>query len=165
MKIVKPITNPTATNEKKLCGCGNVVLCKGMCNACYKYHRYHSLKNAPTEEKKNCECGNVATCKGMCNACYQKSRTCECGKVACAKGMCSSCYVKSRYKLDIDYAPIYKKVLSEVKKGSTISAALKFLKINKFEFYSNITAQQKREINEFKIIYSSPRNPFFEDLD
>jgi len=143
MKTEKPIIKQTVTNEKKLCGCGNVVLCKGMCNACYKYHRYHSFKTPKNEASENCECG----------------------KAASTKGMCPTCYNNSRYKLDIDYTPTYKKVLAEVKKGSTITAALKFLKIYKKEFYVNITAQQKREINECKIIYNTPINSFFEDLD
>lgn len=178
MKIEKPITEPTVTKEKKLCGCGKVAICKGMCNACYKNQRYHLLKTASAEGNKLCECGKVAICKGMCNNCYKNQRyhslnppknkvseTCVCGKVAFCKGMCQACYDNSRYKWDIDYTPIYRKVLGEVKKGSTISAALKFLKIEKKEFYVNITAQQKREINECKIIYNTPINSFFEDLD
>lgn len=181
MKIEKPITKPTVTKEKKLCGCGKVAICKGMCNNCYSYQRYHSLKNAPTEGKKLCECGKPAVIKNMCQSCYQNQRyhllknpkipkvkeikTCKCGKVMVGKGMCRACYNNSFYKLDIDYTPTYRKVLGEVKKGSTISAALKFLNLNKNDFYSNITDQQKREINECKIIYNTPINSFFEDFD
>ena len=59
---------------------------------------------------------------------------------------------KPKEKKVVDFNPIYKKVLEQVKKGNTIEFSCKSLNVNRTKFYKNITPIQKKEINSYKII-------------
>jgi hypothetical protein len=157
--------------KKQLCSeCGKESRCKGLCGSCY-YKQYrmtpkgkeqmklynetkgkearerYIVKNrkdkSPKPPKVKCECGQMSVTKGYCVKCYQKYYQRK--KNGFKGGKRGG---KSKYNSD----DMFKKVLSEVKRGSTIRKACKNADIDNSTFYRIINSAQKAELRAYKSI-------------
>lgn len=145
--------------------------CKGLCQACYS-RAYRKTESGYEQMRRyNLTLGKAAQKKYReKNRFFKPPKApkppkktypsiCKCGGVPLCKGLCSSCYQKQKYaakhptdQTKIDFLPIFKKVLEDVKNGGTIIHSLSVLKYSSRSFYNNMSPQQKHELHAYKIV-------------
>lgn len=151
-----------------MCGAADI-FCKGKCQACYSKMLRNTEKGKSAMKMYNLTKGRDATKR------YRERQKllkppkppkpyCECGAPSVAKGLCHRCYCRYYQRRKYKYKPrskvsnvvdsedLFLRVLTEVKKGFTISGACRKLKIDRGKLYHVITPLQKSELNAYKSI-------------
>lgn len=148
--------------------CGKIgTHCRGLCAACYtrwsrtkpevqaKVKLYNDTRGKEIQARYRAK-------KNINKPPKPLKLICDCGKPVRSKGLCVNCYQKHYYRqrhgeplnppVRHNYEEMFKKVLAQVKFGLTISKACERSKVDRTNFYKNLTPVQKRELKECRAI-------------